>query len=87
MVKITKIYFLLLRGQISYLLKSYFENLILLYFIYFSEDSESRIKAYPQKFFLIIFLNYSFYFVSFKKMEKSDFCTVIKHLHLRKNQS
>ncbi len=29
-------------------LKSYFKNFILLYFfIYFSEDSESRIKAYP----------------------------------------
>ncbi len=28
-------------------IKSYFKNLILLYFIYFSEDSESRIKAYP----------------------------------------
>ncbi len=47
MVEITNIYFLLLRGQISYLLKSYLKNLILLYFIYFSEDSESRIKAYP----------------------------------------
>ncbi len=27
--------------------KSYFKNLILLYFIYFLEDSESRMKAYP----------------------------------------
>ncbi len=35
------------RADILVLLKSYFKNLILLYFIYFSEDSESRIKAYP----------------------------------------